>query len=434
MKFRFGAVSMVLLFNIICFGLLYFYPGADTRELIMAVGIICALILGTYIIVYAFNLGDPYPFLTVAMLSSMSIIMLYSVGIKQMAEIENPSVPLMPIAKAQLKWFICGIGVFFASYAIYRLIKGWEKFTYFYMGMALMLYLISLIGPLKSPVQGVHNWVKLGPVKLQVSEFIKLCYCFAMASLFCRKTKLTGFKEKLYGIAREDVVSTVFVYMCLGFFILQRELGTALLFFFVYLALMMLYDVPFVMPLGNIAAVALGVLLLYSMGKIDYVMSRVEIWRDPGIDPAGAGYQITKSLEAICSGGYFGTGLGLSPAYTFPVIESDMIFSAICYEMGIFMGFAIIMIYFILSYRGFKIAIEVSEPFDKALALTMIISIAGQAFIIIGGVTKMIPLTGITMPFVSAGGSSMIVCFAMLGILTAISHKKDKSKLQVDKM
>lgn len=119
-------------------------------------------------------------------------------------------------------------------------------------------------------------------------------------------------------------------------------------------------------------------------------------------------------------------GLGRSGIYYLAAIESDLVFSAICYEMGIFMGFAIIMMYFILAYRGYKIAMEVTDAFHRALAVTIVTSIALQAFIIIGGVTKFIPLTGITMPFVSAGGSSVIVSFAMLGVLTAISCKKEK--------
>jgi len=437
-KFRFGAVSMVLLFNIISFCLLATYPEVDYVRLLVAMGIICSAILITYALIYALDLGDPYPFLMVAMLSSMSIIILYSMGIQQSAEYDNPSKSLITIADNQLKWFLVGIGIFYISYLIYRCFKSWHRLSFVYMSATFVLFLITLI--FANAIGGAKNWVEIAGIGIQPSEVIKLCFSFAMASLFSKKTKLRGFKDKLYKLKKEDIIITVFVYLCLLLFLLQGELGTAVLFFFIYIAMMLVYDVPFVLPLGNIVLVVLGVFVAFKLGDsvlaFKRAMDRVDIWLDPEVyyfeaelgKPQGT-QQIYESLRAICSGGYFGTGLGVSGAHNIWVIESDLVFSAICYEMGIFMGFAIIMIYFILSYRGCKIAMEVKEPFDKALALAIITSLACQAFIIIGGVTKMIPLTGITMPFVSAGGSSMIVSFAMLGILTAISHKREKNTL-----
>ena len=442
-KFKLGAVFMVLLFNVLCFLTLYLYPGKKNTELLYAMGIICALIVLTYILIYALDLGDPYPFLMVAMLSSMSIIILYSLGIQQSAQYENPSKSLVTIARNQLKWFIAGMGIFYLSYFIYRIFNKWNKLLKLYVGLTIVLFALTLI--FGGSVGGARNWISFGSVGIQPSEVIKLCFLFATAVIFSRKQRLSGFKGKLCGITREDINMLIFVYVCLALFLLQGELGTAVLFFFVYFAMMIVYDVAFVIPLANIAVMALGVFIIFTVGDrvgaFARALDRVEIWLDPEVyyyyeelgKPQGT-QQIYESLKAICSGGFFGTGLGLSGAHNIWVIESDLVFSAICYEMGLFMGFAIIMIYFILAYRGCKIAMEVTEPFDRALALTIITSLAGQAFIIIGGVTKMIPLTGITMPFVSAGGSSVIVSFAMLGILTAISHKKEKSQLQVDKM
>lgn len=438
MKFRFGAVSMVLLFNIICFGLLCTYPGVDYRRLLAAMSIICAVTLITYALIYALDLGDPYPFLMVAMLCSMSIIILYSLGIQQSAEYDNPSKSLITIADNQLKWFLVGMGIFYISYFVYRVINKWNTLSFIYIGVTIVLFAVTLA--FAGSIGGARNWIEIGGVGIQPSEVIKLCFCFATASLLSRKSKLTGFRDRVYLLKKEDIIITAFVYVCLLLFLLQGELGTAVLFFFIYFAMMIVYDVPILLPLANALLVALGVLVVFKVGDavpaFKRALERVDIWLDPEVyyfqaelgKPQGT-QQIYESLRAICSGGYFGTGLGTSGAHNIWVIESDLVFSAICYEMGIFMGFAIIMIYFILAYRGCKIAMEVKEPFDKALSLTLITSLAGQAFIIIGGVTKMIPLTGITMPFVSAGGSSMIVSFAMLGILTAISHKREKYRL-----
>ncbi len=442
-KFRFGAVAMVVLFNIICFLTLYLYPGKKTNELIYAMGIICSVIIITYILIYALDLGDPYPFLLVAMLSSMSIIILYSLGIQQSAEYENPSKSLITIARNQLKWFLVGMGIFYLSYFVYRVFNKWSSLFKLYAGMTVLLFALTLV--FAGSVGGAKNWISFGSIGIQPSEIIKLCFLFATASLFSKKQRLSGFRGRLFGVTKEDKVMLIFVYVCLALFLLQGELGTAVLFFFVYFAMMVVYDVALVIPIINLVIVSLGVFVIFAVGDrvgaFARALDRVEIWLDPEVyyyyeelgKPQGT-QQLYESLKAICSGGFFGTGLGLSGAHNIWVIESDLVFSAICFEMGLFMGFAIIMLYFILAYRGCKIAMEVREPFDRALALAIITSLAGQAFIIIGGVTKMIPLTGITMPYVSAGGSSIIVSFAMLGILTAISHKKEKSRLQVDKV
>lgn len=433
MKFRFDAVIMVIMLNILSFGLLCCYPEADSIKLLTAMGIICAVILITYALIFALGLGDPYPFLMVAMLSSMSIIILYSLGIQQSAEYDNPQKSLIYIADNQLKWFLAGTAVFYISYFFYRVIKLWHKMTYIYIGATIVLFAVTLI--LAPALGGARNWIEIAGVGIQPSEVTKLCFLFASASLVCTKKSLSGFRMRVYKLSKEDIIFTVYVYICLVMFLLQGELGTAVLFFFIYFAMMIAYQVPLVLPLGNALAVAVGVMTVFRIGDrvsaFARALERVSIWLDPEVfrfepalgKPQGT-QQIFESLRAICSGGYFGTGLGLSGAHNIWVIESDLVFSAICYEMGIFMGIAIIMIYFILVYRGCKIAMEVKEPFDRALALSIITGFAGQSFIIIGGVTKMIPLTGITMPFVSAGGSSMIVSFAMLGILTAISTRK----------
>lgn len=436
MKFRFGGIFMVLLFNIICFTLLCFYPDAERTKLLGALGIICGLILATYIFIYALKLGDPYPFLIVAMLSSLSIIILYSLGIQE--SVVNGSQEMLGIAQRQVVWFVAGVIVFFVSYGVYRLIKFWDKLLWPYMIMALALFVVSLVFAKDNVEDGVKNWINIKGVSIQPSEFIKLCFCFAMAVIFSKKQKIESMSSRLWRMTREDVYATAFVYCCMGLFLMQSELGTAMLFFMVYIAMMVAYDMPLLIPFGNMALVALVVAFIFkfgdSIGPLSRALDRFEIWLDPEIynfapelnKPAGTEHMY-YSLRAICSGDFFGVGLGRSGIYYLAAIESDLVFSAICYEMGIFMGFAIIMMYFILAYRGYKIAMEVSDAFHRALAITIVTSIALQAFIIIGGVTKFIPLTGITMPFVSAGGSSMVVSFAMLGILTAISHSREKS-------
>ena len=159
---------------------------------------------------------------------------------------------------------------------------------------------------------------------------------------------------------------------------------------------------------------------------MNHIQIRVHTWLDPWADVAGSGYQIYQSLFAIASGGFFGTGLGQGRPGYIPEVHSDFIFSAICEELGLFGGFAIILLFFIFTYRGIKIALKLPDGFDKCVATGITVMFGIQTFIIIGGVIKMIPLTGITLPFISYGGSSLLSSFISLGILQAISAKESK--------
>jgi len=154
-----------------------------------------------------------------------------------------------------------------------------------------------------------------------------------------------------------------------------------------------------------------------------HIRVRIDTWLNPWKDIAGKGYQITQSLFAIYSGGYFGTGLGLGRPDMVPAVNTDFIFSAICEEMGILTGVAVILLYMLLTYRGLKIVMKVKSKFNQVLGLGITTMLGLQTFIIIGGVIKLIPLTGITLPYISYGGSSLISSFIILGILQAISKE-----------
>jgi cell division protein FtsW (lipid II flippase) len=209
------------------------------------------------------------------------------------------------------------------------------------------------------------------------------------------------------------------VFIVLGFFVLQREFGTALLTFMVYLSIVYVFEIAITFVAINAAFAGIAALLAVQI--MPHLQVRVDSWLNPYADIAGKGYQITQSLFAIGSGSFFGTGLGLGYPHFIPNVETDFIFSAICEEMGIFGGIAIIVLFMLLVYRGIKICLRLRDPYTKALAFGLTTTIGFQTFIIIGGVTKVIPLTGITLPFVSYGGSSLISSFLILGLLQALS-------------
>ena len=206
------------------------------------------------------------------------------------------------------------------------------------------------------------------------------------------------------------------------FLFLQREWGIALLFFAIYIAFLYIYGENRLFFCANILLVLFAAFI--GVKYMSHIQVRVDAWRDPFANPYGGGYQILQSLFAIGAGGFAGRGVGTGSPNVIPTVTSDFIFSAICEEMGVLGGVAIIMLYFLLVYRGFKIALSSTNDFNKAVAAGLSVMLGIQTFIIVGGVIKLIPLTGITLPFISYGGSSMTSTFLVVGILQAISGAK----------
>ena len=201
----------------------------------------------------------------------------------------------------------------------------------------------------------------------------------------------------------------------IGFLFLQKDLGTALIFFGLMILSQFVFEKDRFLIAFNIVAMVLGSIMAYFM--FGHVRIRVATWLDPWSDINVTGYQITQALFALASGGLFGTGIGIGHPDYIPVAESDFIFSAISEEMGVFMGIAVILLFMILVYRAFKISLIQQDKFYSTLAFCIGVLFAIQTFIILGGVLKLIPLTGVTLPFISQGGSSMLSGFILLGCL-----------------
>jgi cell division protein FtsW (lipid II flippase) len=392
--------------DVIGFGLLFFYKKPYDPYILLA-GLSVILLIGLgYFAIRKTQQGDEYLFLIAGMLASIGIIMLYRLN--------------MALGFKQFVWFGMGIVLFFASYYLYRRIRIWERLTYFYPVLSLLLFAATMV--FGTSIKGAKNWIIIGRFSIQTSESVKILFVFFIAAFFKQYEK--QFKElavisfKSLKIKPRHILMGI-AYMHLLFMVIQREWGTALLLFLVYFMLIYVYmDNLRFMLINGILAVAGG---LWGVFFVNHVKVRVDAWLNPWTDIAGKGYQITQSLFAVGSGGFFGTGLGLGRPDYIPEVSTDFIFSAICEEMGILGGVAVVILYFILSYRGFKIALYANEYFTKILALGLTLVFGFQTFIIIGGVIKLIPLTGITLPFISYGGSSLSVNFIALGILQAIS-------------
>jgi cell division protein FtsW (lipid II flippase) len=207
-----------------------------------------------------------------------------------------------------------------------------------------------------------------------------------------------------------------------------RDLGSSLMFFAAFLALLYVATGRFSFVVIGMAMFAAGAWFFAS--TVPHVHDRVEVWLHPYTDPTGNGYQILQSIFAQADGGLFGKGFGQglitipgTHAALLPAAQTDTIYSLIVNELGLFGACAVILIYLLIAARGFKIALLARDGFSKLLAtgLTAVFSI--QAFVIIGGVTRVIPLTGVTLPFISYGGSSIVANFVLLALLLLISDR-----------
>ncbi len=393
---------LLILLDILGFSLLFMSKDYNPRVLYTC-GAVILLFVIMYTILVLCRMGDKFIMLMVFMLMSIGVLVLCRIN--------------LDYGFKQIVWILLGGAAFFVAYFIYYNVKIWDRFWYLYFILGVGLFLFTLV--FGRTVNGSKNWVILGPISFQPSEITKILFIMCLACHYSG----TWIKSIL-GKVHPKWVLMFITYVFVGFLVLQRDWGTILVMFSIYLFMVYVYEPDKKLLFINLAA--LGVIGVVGCKFLYHIQVRVSTWLDPWADISNKGYQITQSLFAIASGGYFGRGLGNGSPYYIPEVHSDFIFAAICEEMGVFGGVAVILLFFLIAYRCFKISILTPAPFDKAVSFGVTVMFALQTFIIIGGVTKLIPLTGITLPFVSYGGTSIIISFASLGIIQAISAKTER--------
>ncbi|MDI6821989.1 MAG: FtsW/RodA/SpoVE family cell cycle protein [Actinomycetota bacterium] len=296
-----------------------------------------------------------------------------------------------------------------------------------------LLGLMLLLSPIFFGYEryGARLWLKFGPLSFQPSEIAKILLAVFFAAYLEEKRELlsTGARRFLRmnvpGFRHFGPLLIMWI-ISLSILVFEKDLGSSLLFLGLFLG--MLYAAT-----GRKAYVVVGI-LLFMLGATScyylfgHVQTRIDIWLNPWKDIEGKGYQIVQSLFAIASGGVFGSGLGLGYPTRIPAVHTDFIFSALCEELGLAGGFGIILAYLLFIPRGFKIALTCEDEFGKLMAAGLTLVLALQTLVIIGGVTRLIPLTGVTLPFVSYGGSSILSNFILVGLLLSISNESSRGK------
>ncbi|MBV1818345.1 FtsW/RodA/SpoVE family cell cycle protein [Clostridium cochlearium] len=362
----------------------------------IAMGAVTCLLIGYsyFIIRKFFSDGDKFIFIFSSILAIIGIIMLYRLD--------------KATSIKQIIWFAVGVTTFILIVVILPDLKGFSKYRYLYMILTIVFMSMgTLFGKV---LYGAKNWVTIGGFAFQPSEFGKL---FLIAYLASSLKDYKNFKHL--------IEPAIIVMVSLGFMVLQRDLGSALMFFGI--SVTMLY-----MATSKIKYVAtcfglFGIGAFISYHLFDHVKLRFLIWKDPWPYATDKSFQVVQSLFAIASGGLLGVGLGKGFPEYIPVITTDFIFSIICEELGMLTGFAIIILYILLFYRCMRAALYADDKFSRLMTVGFSSMIACQTLVIVGGVINMIPLTGITLPLVSYGGSSMLSTFISLGIIQKISEE-----------
>lgn len=337
--------------------------------------------------------GDKYLLVLSAFLAEFGIVVLYRIK------------PYYAIR--QSTWFAIGMSLFILIVVLLPDIEKLRNLKYLYMAAEIGLLLMTQFFGVDR--KGSRNWIDLGFTSFQPSEFAKIFLVLYLASA------LKDFKNR-----KDLILPSAVVGISLILLVLQKDLGAAFIFFLIAVTMLYIATNRFHYVLASVLLFLVGATASYYI--FPHVRARVAIWLNPWADPSNNGYQIIQSLYAIASGGFVGTGLFMGHPDYIPEVQTDFIFSIICEEFGLLGGFAIIIIFFLIVYRGFRAAIKADATFSRLVAVGFSTMIGAQAFTIIGGVTKMIPLTGITLPLVSYGGSSMVIIFAAMGMLQKISE------------
>ncbi|MFV0313783.1 MAG: FtsW/RodA/SpoVE family cell cycle protein [Anaerotignum sp.] len=346
------------------------------------------LLVAIYLLDHFYYEACPLIWMGMLFLMDLSLIMLQRI---------DPS-----LAYKQLIWMALGLGGMILLPSLFRLVPRFEVFEWAYIILCYGLLLCTKIFGVER--NGSTNWLSIGGVTFQPSELVKFLFIFYLASVFRKRVEWKEFITT--GILSAGIVILL---------VMQKDLGGALIFFMTYMVMLYIATSNEFLFLLGLGAASIAATFAYKM--FAHVRVRVAAWQNPWSDIDQGGYQIVNSLFAITTWGLLGSGLTKGMPKSIPVVESDFIFAAICEEFGSLFGAGVICIFIMLLYRGVRIALDCKRRYYSILAIGITTMLSFQTFIIIGGVIKLIPLTGVTLPFVSYGGTSVLVSLMMVGFL-----------------
>jgi cell division protein FtsW (lipid II flippase) len=364
--------------------------------------------------------ADPYLFPLAAVLSCFGLVVIYRID--------------DDLAREQAQWFVVGLVLFVATILFLRRdFRVLERYRYTIAAVGLGLLVLPRLPGIGQQVNGAYLGVGVGPISFQPAEFAKIAIIIFLAA-YLRDTRqvLVQSSRSFLGFTIPPLKHFGPLLVVWGAAMLMlifiRDLGSSLMFFGGFLAILYIATNRRSFALAGLALFALGTWFISS--TVAHVQERVDIWQNPFAPNLveKEGYQIAQSLFAQADGGLFGTGFGqallaVNGHPILPAAHTDLIYAVIVNELGLMGACGLILVYLLFAERGFKIAMLAQDSFSKLLAAGLSAVVALQVFVIVGGVTKVIPLTGVTLPFVSYGGSSIVANFVLLALLLLVSDR-----------
>jgi cell division protein FtsW (lipid II flippase) len=364
--------------------------------------------------------ADPYLFPLFAVLACFGLVMIYRID--------------EDLAREQAQWFVIGLGLFAATIVLLRDYRVLERYRYTVAAVGIGLLLLPRLPGIGSQVNGAYLAVEIGPLTFQPAEFSKIAIIVFLAS-YLRDTRqlLVIGARNFAGIAIPPLkhfgpLLVVWGAAMVLLFVIQ-DVGSSLMFFGGFLAVLYVATNRLSFVAIGLSLFAAGSWFLYQVRPT--ITQRVDAWQHPFgplYDQVNGSYQIAQSLFAQADGGLFGRGFGqalldVGGTPLLPAAQTDLIYSVIVNELGLVGACAVLCTYLLAIERGFKIATLARDSFSKLLATGLTAVFALQVFVIVGGVTKAIPLTGVTLPFISYGGSSILANFVLLALLLLVSDR-----------
>jgi cell division protein FtsW (lipid II flippase) len=331
------------------------------------------------------------------------------------------------LAVTQTVWTAVSVGGMCALLLFIRAVRDLGRYQYTFGLATIVLLLLPLVPGLTAGIiNGARLWIDLFGMRFQPGELAKITMVVFMAGYLERKRALLSVANQRIGpflLPAPRHLAPVFLAAGMALVIMAglRDLGSALLFFSAFLAVLYVATGRPAYPALGGVAFAIGSFIAYQL--FGHVRVRVSIWLDPWADVTDTGYQLAQSLFAIGTGGLTGTGLGEGRPQDVPFSATDAIFVVIGEELGLLGATAVLFAFLLLIVRGFKISLTARDEFGTLLALGLTVTIAVQTFVIVGGLTRLVPLTGITLPFISYGGSSLLANYLLIALLLRVSDE-----------
>jgi cell division protein FtsW (lipid II flippase) len=331
-----------------------------------------------------------------------------------------------PEAPAQALWTVLGVAVFVAVILVIRDHRVLDRYRYTWLLLGVVLLVLPVLPVLGREINGARLWVRIGPFSGQPAEAAKIALVVFLAAYLAERKELLAtatYRAGPFLLPEIKYFMPLLLAWAASLFVLffEKDLGSSLLFFGVFVILLYVATGRFSYVAAGLGLFVTGAVIAYNL--FGHVQTRVATWLDVWEYYDDRGFQLAQGLFAMATGGILGQGWNQGRPDFIPFASTDFIFAAFGEELGLLGVTAMLLVYLLMVFRGLRISLSAPDDFGKLLAVGLVTSFALQVFVIVGGVTRLIPLTGITLPFVSFGGSSLLANYALVALLCRISDE-----------